>query len=87
VALPSPPGAAAPAASSSAGNKPVALELILNEGLDQALGFPGEPGDHPDPQTFGEGQEAAIEAAAQQYADSGGRKTFQALRPTLFSYS
>jgi hypothetical protein len=59
-------------ALSSAGKKPVSLELITEEGIDQVLGFPGKPGDHPDPQAFGERQEAAIEAAAQQHGDSGG---------------
>jgi hypothetical protein len=70
-------------APSSTGKKPISLELITEECIDQTLGFPSEPGDHTDPQAFGEGEKVAVEAAAQQHADSGCRKTFEARGPCL----
>jgi hypothetical protein len=81
-ARPSPPEAFP--ASSPAWKKPISLDLVAEEGIDQFFRLPGEPEDHPDPQTLGEGQEAAVEAAAEQDADSGGREALQALCPGCF---
>ena len=71
-------------ASSSTRKKLVSIELIPEEGIDQPLGFPGEPGDHPNPEGFGDGQEAAIEAAAQQYSHPSVGEELEAYRPLLF---
>jgi hypothetical protein len=68
----------------SARKKLESLELIPEEGIDQPLGLAGEPGDHPNPEAFGNGQEAAIEAAAQQYSHSSGGEELEAYRPRLF---
>jgi hypothetical protein len=59
----------------------MSLDFTPDEGIDQLLGFPGEPGDHPNSQILGEGSGAAVEAAAQHHADSGGRQALEALRP------
>jgi hypothetical protein len=59
------------------------LDLTPDEGIDQALGLPDEPGDHADPQAFGQGEEGAIEAAAQEHRHSRGRETLEAPRPCL----
>ena len=78
-----PSGAATSPAPSSTGKEPVLLDLTPEEGIDQALGLPGEPGDHADPQTLGEGQEGAIEAAAQEHLHSRRREELEAPRPCL----
>jgi hypothetical protein len=70
--------------SSSARKKLVPIEIIPEEGIDQPLGLAGEPGDHPNPETFGNGQEAAIEAAAQQNSHSSGGEDLEAFRPLFF---
>jgi hypothetical protein len=66
-------------APSPARKKPVLLDLVPEKGIDQLFRLTGESGDHSDPETLGEGQKAAVEAAAQQHADSGAREAFQAL--------
>jgi hypothetical protein len=73
-----------PAALASTGKKPVSLELVMKEGLDQALGLPGEPCDHLNPQTFGQRQEAPVEAATEQHPHAGGSEMLEAPRPRLF---
>ena len=84
TALARPAGAVTFPAPSSAGEKSVSLDLVPEEGIDQLLCFSGKPGDHPNPQALGKGQEAAIEAAAEQHLDPGGGEALEPLGPGLF---
>jgi hypothetical protein len=83
MVLARPPGAITFPAPSSARKKSVSLDLIAEEGIDQLLGLPGEPGDHPNPQALGKGQEAAIEAAAEQHLHPGSGEALEAPGPSL----
>jgi hypothetical protein len=65
------------------GEESVLLDFIPGERIDQTLRLPGEPGDHPNAQGFGVGKEAAVEAAAEEHRDSGGRETLEAPGPRL----
>ena len=65
-------------ALSSTGKKPVSLDFIPGEGIDQLLCFPGEPRDHPNAQGFGVWKEAAVEAAAQEHLHASGREVITA---------
>ena len=72
------------ASSGSHRNKSVSLDVAPDEGIDQLHCFAGEPRDHPDSKSLGEGQEAAVEAAAQQHFHSGGGEALEALQPVPF---
>lgn len=56
----------------------------MEEGFDQALGLPGEARDYLNPQTFGQRQEAPVEAPAQQHPYIGGSEALEAPRPSIF---
>jgi hypothetical protein len=61
----------------------VPLEFVPKKGTDQLLGLAGEVAEHPDSQILGKGEQAAVEAAAEERRDSGGGETLEALQPSL----
>jgi len=76
-------GASTSSAPSSTRNESVSLDLVAKEGIDQLPGLAGEPGDHPDSQPLGKGQEVAIEAAAEQRLHPGRGEALEPLGPGL----
>jgi hypothetical protein len=55
----------------------VSLRLVPGEAVDQPIGLPGQPGDHPNTEGLGIGSQAVLEGAAEEHMHSSSREMLE----------